>query len=113
MINTSFISTLDDYETEIINGITVHYFDHLAEFELKENIIQVGFERNGNGHYFVRNKNPYLFFTIFQYVGPDFFSREDMKAFCRDMIGRSKMILACIKFESEQRKKHWKTDVIN
>ena len=114
MIDTSFISTLKDYETETINGITVHYFDQIAEFEIGENTIRIKWYRDScNSHYSVTNANPYCYFTIRTHVGPDRFTRDDMKRFARAMIDRSKMILDSIRFEAEQRKTHWNGAIID
>ena len=111
MINTSFISTIEDYETETYLGITVHYFDVCAEFEICGRVFQVGHEvgimKNENSHYVVKSSacRPCMFRTY--HAAPDKYTREDMRRFCRSIIENKTMFLDWIRFEESNRKHTW------
>lgn len=114
MIDTSFISTLEDYEVKDVHGINVHFVCTFAIFEadIDGMHIQLRIEyhektKNTNAHFVVYTSNMDICMIVTQNVAPDVFSRKALQDYTWLIIDSLPMVKHLISIERIQRISSW------
>ena len=114
MIDTSYISTLEDYEVKDVHGIQVHFVGQFAIFETYHAgmRIQLRIEyqektEHENAHFAVYTSNMDICMVVTKNVAPDFFRRKALHDYAWIILDSLDMVTRLINIERTQRINSW------